>query len=194
MAVQNRIETIKHNRSKRENEELIASGILSLLNKGVGMDVIRYTDIAREIAIDPITVRRHMRDGKFFARNHQLISEGIAKEATSRPSPKLFVPVFFSSVSTWRIWFGIESLRKSYQLLEKIASALYPAITANWPNYSKPDAVYRIICSEIYMSIESLLITGFSETEMSASKLSMTNLLVDIEAGRINMNLLTYLH
>ena len=167
MAAQNELENIKHNRNRRENEELIATGILSLLNKGVSMDVIRYADIAREIAIDPITVRRHMSNGEFFARNYQRIAEDFYKEASSRPSPKLFVPVFFSCVSRYRVWFQIEALRKSYQLLNEITCTLYPIITVSWPNYSNRTALYRIICSEMFLAIDGLLVSNFSESDMS---------------------------
>ena len=183
----------KAKRNWKEIEQAIAQGVLIVLENGIETDSIHWKDVSAVIGIDYFTVWRHVRDRQFFIRNYRRVAKDIAEQTASRKIPQTYMSVFFSCVSKYRIWFQIESLRRSQRLHDEVMAAMRPTITGNWPASAKAEALYRIIGSEIDFAIERLIKTDFSADQIAVSVSALTMLLNAYEAGRLNTSLLTYL-
>ena len=142
----------KNKRNMQENENLIAEGFLSLMQKEWGKAAIRSADVSREVGINRCVVERHLSDGRFFERNNQRITDEFKKRTSGISNASNFAFVFLSCVQQHQTWFKIEFVEGRYRLYKEIMVALEAQITGTWA--LMPDSqrmiFYRLYCGEVF--------------------------------------------
>ena len=138
-------------RNMQENDDLIAEGILSLLQQDLGKAAISAADISRETGINRCVVQNHVSDGEFFPRNHQRIVDDF-KQQSLVPGKQAFASAFLFHVQQHRKWFEIEFIENRYRLYKEIMDALEEQITAGWSRQTdrQKKLFYRLYCGEVF--------------------------------------------